>query len=400
MKAAIVTPCFLPVPAVHGGAVEVLITDILEGNEKEHRFDFDVYTIPAKELDGIKYRYSHLVQMKYPIGVRLRCRMKNLRYRIQGSSRRSAYLYEYICRLLNQEDYAFILVENNMLLYREIYQSTKYKDCLLFHMHNDVDEDGKSPELCRVVGSTAKGIFTVSDYLKKRICEVSPNNRTTVLYNCVDSRLFAPSAQMRENVRASIGFSQKEMVFFYSGRLHETKGVKELVSAFCGLCERYDNVRLLVAGGSWDEKIQQNDYAMEIAELSRRVGDKIRFTGFVSPDRMPEFYAAADVMVIPSRWEEPLGVVALEGMAMGLPVIATKSGGLVECLDDSCAILVENDDLIEQNLKRAMEQMLLDLEMREEKGRQGRERFKRKVEFHKENYFNGLCTLIEEALQE
>lgn len=398
MKAAIVTPCFLPVPAVCGGAAEVLITNLIDANEADGQFDFDVYTIPAKKLDKADYHHARVIQIDYPIAVRLWCRMKNLRYRLRGSSRRSAYLYERICGLLNKEEYDFILVENNMDLYREIYENTRHGGRLLFHMHNDVDHDAKTPAHCRLVADTAKGIFTASGYLKQRFCEFAPNNKTRVFYNCIDSGLFYPLPELREKSRERFSFAPGEVVFLYAGRLSEEKGVRELVTAFQGVLERHKQARLLIAGSSWFNRAEESDYVNQLRELSEKWGASIRFTGFIPPDEMPKVYAAADAVVVPTICEEVFGVTALEAMAMRLPVIVTKSGGLPEVVDDSCALIVERDVDLIINLERAMEQLMEQPALRDEMGLQGLKKFRETPAFHKENYFTGFCSLAWEAL--
>ena len=78
--------------------------------------------------------------------------------------------------------------------------------------------------------------------------------------------------------------------------------------------------------------IAKDEYFKKLIEESRGYEDRIVFTGYVFPEDMPAIYTLGDVLVIPSMWEEPFGVVALEGMAMKVPIIATNSGGLVEAV--------------------------------------------------------------------
>lgn len=399
MKAAMITPGFLPVPAVNGGAVEVLITDILEGNEKEHRFDFDVYTIPSKELDHVKYRYSRIVQIQSPFHIRLRCRLKNLCYRLQGSPRRSAYLYESVCSSLEKEEYDFIFVENNMNLYREIYNRTKYSGKMLFHMHNDVDDTVKTPAQCRLVADTAKGIFTVSEYLKKSFCSVAPNDKTKVFYNCVDLDLFRPSQALRKKARRRFGLDEEDTAFLYAGRLDPPKGVLELIRAFQALCRCTQKVRLLIAGDVWFDTTQQNDYGRQVRREALELQDKIIFTGTLPPEQMPEAYAAADVAAIPTLCEEAFGMAALEAVAMGVSVIATRSGGLPEIVDDSCAVLIERGEGMEQRFAKGMQELLEDKTLRLRLAQRAAEKLKATPAFWKENYFPQFCSLVNQAIQ-
>ena len=87
------------------------------------------------------------------------------------------------------------------------------------------------------------------------------------------------------------------------------------------------------------------------------------------------FLDALDVLVVPSQWEEPFGLVAIEGMARSLPVVATKSGGLVEIIDDrATGLLVSKDP---ESLGLAISALIEDPASRERMGASGRMRVER-----------------------
>ncbi|MGK6353111.1 glycosyltransferase family 4 protein [Parapedobacter sp. DT-150] len=107
----------------------------------------------------------------------------------------------------------------------------------------------------------------------------------------------------------------------YIGTLSAVKGVEWLITQF--KASGIDG-RLTIAGGGKEE---------DLHHFKRVAGDdrRITFAGYVDP---ADFYPGIDVLVVPSRWEEPLGMVAVEGLANNLPVIASNRGGLRESVVD------------------------------------------------------------------
>lgn len=107
----------------------------------------------------------------------------------------------------------------------------------------------------------------------------------------------------------------------YIGTLTATKGVEWLISQFKSVAI---DGRLRIAG---------NGKAADVARLKRLAAEdgRIDFVGYVAAS---DFYGTIDVLVVPSLWEEPLGMVAIEGLANHLPVVASNRGGLRETVVD------------------------------------------------------------------
>ncbi len=128
-----------------------------------------------------------------------------------------------------------------------------------------------------------------------------------------------------------------EPIIFFIGRLEWEKGPDLLVRAMPRVLEDFPNARLILAG--------KGSYTDQIVQLIQELGleDHVRVAGFISDQTRNEIYAVADVAVFPSRYE-PFGIVALEAMAAGAPVIVGDVGGLSEVVEHGVTGLrVPND---------------------------------------------------------
>lgn len=137
----------------------------------------------------------------------------------------------------------------------------------------------------------------------------------------VDLDLFKPI--QKEEARRTLGLSESKIVL-YVGRLEPLKGLDILLEAVWRLEDRADT-RLLVVGGS----LQDDDELGRLKASADRMGiaDIVTFTGSIKQSDLPVYYSAADVFVLPSYYES-FGLVALEAMACGAPVVASRVGGL------------------------------------------------------------------------
>jgi glycosyltransferase involved in cell wall biosynthesis len=93
-------------------------------------------------------------------------------------------------------------------------------------------------------------------------------------------------------------------------------------------------------------------YIKRLQEESESIKEQVVFTGFIDYQDMPSYLKAADVVVVPSMWEEPFGLTVLEAMAAGVPLIATRCGGIPEVCE-GVSILIERENVC-QNIVNAI----------------------------------------------
>ncbi len=119
------------------------------------------------------------------------------------------------------------------------------------------------------------------------------------------------------------GINDRDQVIFYIGRLVREKGVTTLIRAFLKISQEMPSAKLIIGG--------QGPQASELQELVEELdlNDRVWFTGYVSEELRDWIYRRANVAVFPSLYE-PFGIVALEAMACGTPVIVSDVGGLAE----------------------------------------------------------------------
>lgn len=145
--------------------------------------------------------------------------------------------------------------------------------------------------------------------------------RVAVIAPGVDLDVFWP--RDRTLARERLGVTEPGVVL-YVGRLEPLKGLDILVRAVADLAMA-DTTRLLVVGGDPDS----DELVGELGSLARSVGvaERVTFAGSVPQQELPWYYSAADVLVLPSHYES-FGMVALEAMACGTPVVVSRVGGL------------------------------------------------------------------------
>ena len=210
-------------------------------------------------------------------------------------------------------------------------------------------------------------IFSLSEFSRSdisRAYRIAPS-KIQVTYAGVDSSFLAamPSRPHTDTPHLSL---------LYSGRLNgprEQKGIDVLLSSLPLVVRHHDVALNLIGTGP---RLEQ--YGAQAEELNMH--RYVKFLGFIEHDKMPAYYAQADLFVLPSR-RESFGLVLAEAMACGLPVVATTAGAIPEVVEDGVTgLLVPPDD--PEALAGAMNSLLGDPAKMKAMGAQGRE----KVEKH------------------
>lgn len=175
------------------------------------------------------------------------------------------------------------------------------------------------------------------------------------------------------------GVGREDPTILFVGRLEKRKGVLELLEAFNEVHQRHPRARLLVAGS---DNSHEDGFAAENGGLDypgffrkryRSAATRVEFLGYVSEEHLQSLYGSCDLFVAPSRYES-FGLIFLEAMNHGRPVIGCDAGGPAEIIvDGETGLLVPPED--PRSLAKALDTMLCSAELRRDMGVAARKRF-------------------------
>lgn len=181
----------------------------------------------------------------------------------------------------------------------------------------------------------ARAGIAVSDYVRRN-SEPSALEKF-VIYNPIDLNRFGRGVSRRNE----FGVAEQSVVVSFMGQIREFKGVQDFISMAHLVGAK--NAVFLIAGECRDPTQFPGSYSQD--DLARMIGGdpRIRYLGYI--DSIEDLYVTSDIVVFPSRWQEPLGLIALEAAAAKKPVVATRVGGIPEAVvDGETGFLVEPAD--------------------------------------------------------
>ena len=138
----------------------------------------------------------------------------------------------------------------------------------------------------------------------------------------VNLDLFYPEAKTA--ARLKLGLDPADVILLYVGRFEALKGLNTLLEAMTYL-KNHHRIRLVIVGGDGDKTPEHQALAQKTRKL--KIGKKVMFVGPVDQHHLPSYYCAADALVVPSLYES-FGMVGLEALACGRPVVSTPVGAV------------------------------------------------------------------------
>jgi len=180
-----------------------------------------------------------------------------------------------------------------------------------------------------------------------------------IIPNGVDVEHFSPEVAPIDK------FCDGKVNILFTGRLEKRKGLNYLIEAYRRVKQEIPNCRLIVVGpgtrlrGKYEKKVSRNDLK------------DVVFTGYVSYDELPRYYKTADIFCAPATGWESFGIVLLEAMAVGTPVIASNIEGYSRLVTHGVnGLLVPPED--EEMLAQALVSLIKDESLRQQMGARGR----------------------------
>ena len=238
-----------------------------------------------------------------------------------------------MCEFINKENNKLQIIEihNRPYLVDSVYLNLKNKNRISLFLHNDPLEmkGSKTIDDRRSLLSKLDKIYCVSEFIKKRflIGIIDPLNKVVVLHNGV--------------IRTQKTMPKKQKQLIYVGRIVKEKGVDLFVNAIKEIHEDFKDWNFKIIGTPRLGINKLDQFSQKIKHDFESLGKKAKMTGFINSKKLNKIMSDTSIIVIPSVWNEPFGLVAAEAMSNGIAIISSNSGGLPEIIRDN-GILINN----------------------------------------------------------
>jgi glycosyltransferase involved in cell wall biosynthesis len=190
----------------------------------------------------------------------------------------------------------------------------------------------------RLAGGPADCVIAISGYVRDHLARIGfPSDRTRMIWDAVDTQVFDSAVASGHTVLEELGLRGCYPVVSTIAQITPWKGQLEVVEAFARTAGGFPDARLLIVG---EPKFTGAEARYDIAGYQRKLqdtvrdlglADKVRFTG--ERNDIPSVIAASDI-VVHASWEEPFGLIVVEAMSMGKPVVATRAGAMPELINN------------------------------------------------------------------
>ena len=264
-------------------------------------------------------------------------------------------LAQKMCEFINKENDKIQIIEihNRPYLVNSIFLSLKKENRLSLFLHNDPLEmkGSKTTEDRRNLLSKLDKIYCVSEFIKKRflIDIIDHSNKVVVLHNGV--------------IRKQKTMPKKQKHIIYVGRIVKEKGVDLFVDAIREIYEDFKDWNFKIIGSPKLGINKFDQFSIKIKEDFESLGERAKMTGFIDSNKLKKIMSDASVIVIPSVWNEPFGLVAAEAMSSGVALISSKSGGLPEIIRNN-GILIDN--INSKKIARHLKKIISDISLLKE----------------------------------
>ncbi len=240
-----------------------------------------------------------------------------------------------MCKLINKENRHNQIIEmhNRPYLVNFVKSKLNSDHVLTLFIHNDPLQmkGSKTVSERRNLVSKLDKIYCVSNYIKARFLNgiIDTNKKVVVLYNGVK--------------RANNTLPKKRREVIFVGRIVHEKGVHLFVDSVKDIYKKYPNWSFKIIGSPKLGSLCQSNYSKSINTQFLNIGKNANIIGFINSDKLNKIMQRASIIVIPSIWQEPFGLVAAEAMSNGIAIIASNSGGLKEIVKKN-GILIKDID--------------------------------------------------------
>jgi glycosyltransferase involved in cell wall biosynthesis len=270
---------------------------------------------------------------------------EGIRYSIFSLKSRNVFLAHKMLKIISKESSEKQLIEihNRPYLIEQIAKNSNFPITLFLHNDPQTMKGSKSIKDRQNVLEKCEAVFCVSEFIKNKFLEgISiKTEKVHILYNGVNRKI------------KKFPIKKKEILFV--GRLVSEKGADLYVQTLKSIASSFPDWNFgLIGSFRLGEQKNTNSYAHRVIKNFKEIGSQAFFYGFKNHEFVEEKMKTASIIVIPSIWEEPFGLVVAEAMSNGISIIASKVGGIPE-------ILKNNGVLIKDINSIKLEKVLIDL---------------------------------------
>ena len=379
-KICIILPKGLPVPAVKGGAIETLISNLIDVNEEEKKIKITIcatYDKKAEKKQSL-YKYTDFINVK-----------KNFLYIVnslkskikKGNVNTNS---EYILEKIKDKNFDYVIVEGGPQNSFESYKKFFKKDQLILHLHHN-------EKYSNIAEQTFGRFLFVSEYIKQDYVKNAKKINCNIIKNGIDINKFMKSDDIIETnaLKEQLEIKKEDYVLIYCGRLIEGKGVLELCKAFNLINEK--NLKLLIIGSPEFSNNAESEYTKLIRNEVKKSENKIKLLGYQSNEEIYKYYNIAHLGIVPSKLQEAAGLIVIEMLLSGLNILTTGTGGIKEYLG-KYGNYISNDEKIIENLASEIQQ--IKNKSKKEKHKKS-ERINYAKQFNKYEMYYNLLEILE-----
>ena len=383
----------LSVPAVKGGAIETIVTTLINENEIYEKIKFVIISRYDKNAQKIarKYKNTQVIYIKdnklfqkiHDKFLFLINKFSMIFFRKELYIRHFTYYkFKKIKLLKNIKSKLFILFGPDET-YRELVLD-KGKNKLVFYLHYNLKPNDLSEYITDKIIAVSK--FVLDSYCKNAKVKVDGK----VILNRVDETVFNRnlSDQKKNELRNLLNIKKDDFVIIYTGRINREKGIDEIIEAINKI--ENNNIKLMICGGVLSGANISSDYYIGLIHKINN-SQKIIYTGYIDNNELYKYYQISDLQVVPSIVDEAAGLVNIEGMISGLPIITTDAGGIPEYVDENCSIILKRDSNLVEELKNTILLLYNDRDLLE---RMSKASLKRAQLFHKKEMYDEFVELM------
>ena len=255
-----------------------------------------------------------------------------LKYSVLSLKSKNKFLAHEMLKIISKDVCKKQLIEihNRPYLVNQITRINNFPVILFFHNDPQTMKGSKFVKERNNILKKCAAVLCVSEYIKNRFLEGIEYNsqKVQVLYNGVEKKIKK--------------FPRKKKEVLFVGRLVPEKGVHFYVEASKMIARKFPDWNFGLIGSF---RLGNNEntslYSYEVTKKFKSIGPQAHFYGFQDQSFVEEKMKHASIIVIPSIWQEPFGLVAAEAMSYGICIIASKVGGIPEIIKDN-GILIEN----------------------------------------------------------